>query len=255
MVRPVFQVSQIPFAHDCVNLVIGRNGIGKTTLLDTLAGEIDENGNDTQSVRPNTAYITQNHGLFESLTVSEQIDIIRQIDGISGPEAAGNSADALNKLIQILEPHRKTRMGMLSGGQAQIVSVWSACMLNRELYLFDEPLSGVDPDNATLIADAITSLLPRAGSDVQQQRLQKTMQRTVVVTLHSMEQIFLFGDPWLIIVSDEGMHSAGSVEQGNMAEQAGFSTPRIRAGKASSFLTSENAHQSADIFRNLVGQE
>lgn len=255
MARPVFQVSQIPFAHDCVNLVIGRNGIGKTTLLDTLAGEIDEDGNDTQSVRPNTAYITQNHGLFDSLTVSEQIDIIRQIDSISGPEAAGNSPDVLNKLIQILEPHRKTRMGMLSGGQAQIVSVWSACMLNRELYLFDEPLSGVDPDNASLIADSITSLLPRVGSDVQQQRLQEKMQRKVIVTLHSMEQIFLFGDPWLIILSDEGMHGAGSVEQGNMAEQAGFSTPRIRAGKASSFLKRENVHQSSDIFRNLVGQE
>ena len=253
MARPVFQVSQIPFAHDCVNLIIGRNGIGKTTLLDTLAGEIDEDGNDTQSVRPNTAYITQNHGLFDSLTVSEQIDIIRQIDGISGPEAAGNSPDVLNKLIQILEPHRKTRMGMLSGGQAQIVSVWSACMLNRELYLFDEPLSGVDPYNATLIADAITSLLPTPGSDSQQ--LQKTMQRTVVVTLHSMEQIFLFGDPWLIILSDEGMRGAGSVEQGNMAEQAGFSTPRIRAGKASSFLKRENVHQSSDICRILVGQE
>ena len=255
MARPVFQVSQIPFAHDCVNLIIGRNGIGKTTLLDTLAGEIDENGNDTQSVRPNTAYITQNHGLFESLTVSEQIDIIRQIDGISGPEAAGNSSDALNKLIRILEPHRKTRMGMLSGGQAQIVSVWSACMLNRELYLFDEPLSGVDPYNATLIADAITALLPTPDSDIQQQRLKDKMQRTVVVTLHSMEQIFLFGDPWLIIVSDEGMHSAGFVEQGNMAEQTVLSTPRIRAGKASSFLTSENSHQSSDIFRSLIGKE
>ena len=81
------------------------------------------------------------------------------------------------------------------------------------------------------------------------------MQRTVVVTLHSMEQIFLFGDPWLIILSDEGMRGAGSVEQGNMAEQAGFSTPRIRAGKASSFLKRENVHQSSDIFRNLVGQE
>ena len=70
-----------------------------------------------------------------------------------------------------------------------------------------------------------------------------------------MEQIFLFGDPWLIIVSDEGMRGTGLTEQGSMEEQAGLSTPRIRAGKASSFLTSENAHQSSDIFRNLLGQE
>lgn len=249
MTRPVFQTSQIPLSHDSINVIIGRNGIGKTTLLDTLAGEIDEGGKDTQSVRPDTAYITQNHGLFDSLTVDEQVNIIRQVDSISGPEAVGNSRQAVDKLIGPLAAHRKTRMGSLSGGQAQLVSVWSACTLNRNLYLFDEPLSGVDPDNAPLIADAISSLLPQDAT--AEEGYSTANSRTIVLTLHSMEQILLFGDPWLIVLSDEQQQILDSDEDHMLA----IHTPHIRAGKASSLLKDNAGSTPKEIFRQLIGEE
>ena len=81
----------------------------------------------------------------------------------------------MNKIYAtVLKPLESIKMGQLSGGERRIVLTYGTCLLDRKLYLFDEPLSGVDPSNATLIMEMICSLAKKS---------------IVVMTTHQLGQL------------------------------------------------------------------
>jgi ABC-2 type transport system ATP-binding protein len=140
--------------HGRVTGLIGPDSAGKTTLMRLAAGLlIPDSGSitvlgknaATQSlaVQGSIGYMPQRFGLYEDLTVQENLDLYADLQGVP----LANRADRYRELLQMagLEPFTRRLAGQLSGGMKQKLGL--ACSLVRQpaLLLLDEPTVGVDP--------------------------------------------------------------------------------------------------------------
>ncbi len=144
--------------------IVGRNGMGKTTLCKALMGLIRPsagsvifdgvvlNGLTPEKIsRVGIGYVPQGRRLFPSLTVDEHLRMLAK-------EAKGKrwTADGVYELFPRLAQRRQNRGGELSGGEQQMLAVGRALMLNSKMLLMDEPSEGLAPAIVdTLIASVI----------------------------------------------------------------------------------------------------
>ena len=149
--------------------VMGRNGVGKTTLLNTVmgvlkptAGRVLWEGRDITSMRPHDriqaglGYAPQGHPTFPQLTVAENLAVVAE----SAPRGAASSAavdDALD-LFPRLKPLLGRRAGFLSGVQAQQLALARALVTRPRLLVLDEPTEGIQPSIILEIEDAVAQL-------------------------------------------------------------------------------------------------
>jgi len=155
--------------------LMGRNGVGKTTLLNAVAGvlrpergRIIYDGEDITRLRPHErvrsgfAYVPQGHETFPHLTVEENLTVVVEAGG-RGERAAVD--DALD-LFPRLKPLLGRRAGFLSGGQQQQLSIARALVARPRLLLMDEPTEGIQPSIVLEIEDAIVQLHASAGLSI-----------------------------------------------------------------------------------------
>ena len=146
--------------------VLGRNGVGKTTLLATImghtvmrAGRVDFAGSDISAVAPyrrarlGIGLVPQEREIFPSLTVEENLLVAAQ------PGAW--SADRVYELFPALAGRRRNRGNHLSGGEQQMLAIGRALMGNPSLLLMDEPLEGLAP----VIVDLLLAALGRLKAE------------------------------------------------------------------------------------------
>ena len=141
--------------------LLGPNGAGKTTLIriinqitmpDTGKVYLDGEALDQKHII-NIGYMPEERGLYKSMKVGEQVIYLARLKGLTKAEAKERSAYWFNRLGMMDWWNKKIQE--LSKGQAQKVQFIVTVLHKPKLLIFDEPFSGFDPINATLIKDEI----------------------------------------------------------------------------------------------------
>jgi len=131
---------------------LGANGAGKTTtmravfgLTDLDAGAVTWNGKPvSQSARRRFGYMPEERGLYPSMLVSEQLDYLGRLHGLTRSDAADAGQAWLERLG--IEDRADTKVEALSHGNQQRVQLAAALVHDPELLILDEPLAGLDPE-------------------------------------------------------------------------------------------------------------
>ncbi|MGM8850220.1 urea ABC transporter ATP-binding subunit UrtE [Salinicola halophyticus] len=155
--------------------VMGRNGVGKTTLLKTIMGEVAArsgairfDGEDLLKRRPEAraglgiGYVPQGRQIFATLSVEENLRI-----GLPARrDRQRRIPERIYELFPVLEEMRYRRGGDLSGGQQQQLAIGRALVLDTRLLILDEPGEGIQPNIVAQIGEVIRRLNREDGLTV-----------------------------------------------------------------------------------------
>jgi len=173
---PILQGVEFSVGKGEIVAIIGRNGVGKTTLMKCLIGLLPATAGtilyDRSDVTAETAnararrgigYIPQGRGIFPRLTVAENLTMGEMI----GSDKAGAKLEALvDRYFPILGTRRGQRAGTMSGGEQQQLAIGRALIGNPDLVLLDEPSEGIQPSIVQQIAQNIKQLNAEIGLTV-----------------------------------------------------------------------------------------
>lgn len=147
--------------------ILGRNGVGKTTLMQCIMGlapkvdgTINMQGNNMvrlpaeRRAPMGIAYIPQGRQIFSQLTVEENI----QTGFFASRKKHKRVPDEIYELFPVLKEMRSRRGGDLSGGQQQQLAIARALVLEPSLLLMDEPAEGIQPSIVQEIGEVIMRL-------------------------------------------------------------------------------------------------
>jgi len=163
----VLQGLSLDVERGSVVSLVGRNGVGKTTTLRSIVGNltptggsIQFNGNDittleTEStIRNGIAFVPEGRRVFPGLTVRENIEM-----GHMGVDASdGPSVDEVINMFENLQEREDSYGSVLSGGEQQMVAIGRALIADPDLLLLDEPTEGLAPYIVRQIEDIIADL-------------------------------------------------------------------------------------------------
>jgi urea transport system ATP-binding protein len=195
--------------------VVGRNGMGKSTLMKSLIGVIPSrsgqvviDGADVSALPSHArvgrglAYVPQGRQIFGTMTVSENIETGLVVTG------KDDVPDEIYSLFPILWEFRNRRGGNLSGGQQQQLAIARALASDPKILLLDEPTEGIQP---SIIKD-----IAKVLKEIRQLR-----NLCIVVCEQVLSFILDVADRMLVLENGRIVHSA-TREHVNEAEIAGF---------------------------------
>ncbi len=163
--------------------VLGPNGSGNTTTIRMLCGLLTPTSGtatvagfdvrkQSEEIRQNIGYMSQRFGMYEDLTVVENLDFYSSLYGLAGEEKRKRMEELFDELG--LRPRIKQLVGTLSGGWKQRISLACAIAHHPQVLFLDEPTAGVDPAARRRFWDTIYELA-RGGT-------------TILVTTHYMDE-------------------------------------------------------------------
>lgn len=205
----------------CVTAVLGRNGVGKTTLMKSIiglikpmSGNIEWEGEDItslppeQRVRRGIGYVPQGREIFPSLTVEE--NLLLGFEALPKKINSSHILEEIYELFPILKDMLHRKGGDLSGGQQQQLAIARALIGQPKLLLLDEPMEGIQPSIVQLIRDVIM-------------KIAKEKMVGIVLVEHSLDLAFSCADYFYIF--DRGIVVAqGHVSETSMSDVQRFLT-------------------------------
>ena len=164
--RTLWDISiEVP-AGQCT-CVMGRNGVGKTTLLQCLmgtlplaSGKIEFKGEHIENLKPSSrsrlgiGYVPQGREIFSQMTVEENL----RLGLVARQGRAAEVPESVYTLFPVLKNMLKRRGGDLSGGQQQQLAIGRALALQPSLLILDEPEEGIQPNIVQQITAVIEGL-------------------------------------------------------------------------------------------------
>lgn len=159
--------------------LIGRNGVGKTTLLKNIIGLLTPRSGminyDGRPINPFTAdrrarsgigYVPQGREIIPRLTVKENLLVGLEALGNRAPKAKKEIPELIFELFPVLKTMLSRMGGDLSGGQQQQLSIARALMGQPQLLLLDEPTEGIQPSIILDIENAVRRIIETTGISV-----------------------------------------------------------------------------------------
>jgi branched-chain amino acid transport system ATP-binding protein len=172
--KPLLQGVDLSVRDREVTAVIGRNGVGKSTLmkaviglLPTTEGTIQFNGADIGAETPHVrarrgiGYVPQGRDVFPRMSVEENLRV-----GLSISGARTADFDPVYAYFPILKERRRQAAGTLSGGQQQQLAIGRVLVGQPTLLLLDEPSEGIQPSIVQDIARIVVELNQKTGLTV-----------------------------------------------------------------------------------------
>lgn len=161
--------------------LLGPNGAGKTTAIRIInhiiiadSGSVLING---QEVSPQTqsmiGYMPEERGLYKKMKVGEQLIYLAQLKGLSYEKAKGAIQYWLDRFEAADWYHKE--VGELSKGMSQKIQFIATIAHDPDIYIFDEPFSGLDPINSEMLKDIVIDLRDQG--------------KTILFSTHRMEQV------------------------------------------------------------------
>ena len=198
----------IQIQEKSITCVMGRNGVGKTTLMRNLvglekpsAGSIHYQGKDiTHSEGFSRAssgfgYVPQGRQIFPLLTVEENLSVALSAAGLDQQSIPKSVYDT----FPVLYDMRRRRGGDLSGGQQQQLAIGRALTTRPKLLILDEPTEGIQPNIITMIGEVI-------------QRLVEENEMTILLVEQYVDFVKKYADKFLVMNRGR-LVTQGSVEQ------------------------------------------
>jgi branched-chain amino acid transport system ATP-binding protein len=152
--------------------LLGKNGMGKTTLLRTImgfvrsrAGQINVAGQDIGALAPHRrrkldiAYAPQEQALFQDLTVFDNLRL-----GLPGDSEFDEALETAAAAFPFLKTRLRQRAGTLSGGEQKMLIVARGLMARPKLFLLDEVTEGLQPSVVDRLADALAEARRTQGT-------------------------------------------------------------------------------------------
>ena len=196
-----------------VTVLLGRNGVGKTTLLRTLMGLVPSASGTVKfgdrditratpydRARAGIGYVPQGREIFPRLTVAENLEM-----GLATRARGAAMPPRIIEMFPVLGQMMKRRGGDLSGGQQQQLAIGRALVLEPSLLILDEPTEGIQPNIVHEIGDVIIRLRA-AGLTVLLVEQKLPFARRVATDFHVLDKGRLVASGPISQLSDELVH-------------------------------------------------
>ena len=196
----------IQFSPEQLTVLLGRNGVGKTTLLRCLigllpirSGSIVWQGRSLEKLPPyeraalGIGYVPQGREIFPRITVEENLTV-----GAAAAKSYSKKAfERIYNLFPVLRKMKSRRGGDLSGGQQQQLAIGRALMSNPKFLMLDEPTEGIQPS----IIQELAGTLRRLATE---QRITILLVEQYYDFAHSLADNYLVMERGEIVASGKG---------------------------------------------------
>lgn len=163
--QPVLRDLSMKLVEDKINVIIGKNGAGKSTFLDILTGVHQLKEFKPPIAPKDIVYQLQHIYLPPALKGKDIVRLILKTD------LNESFKTCIERFIRSLEEQEKemvdrlwkTKIGDMSDGERRWLIIRAICELDRKLYIFDEPTTGIDPSSRMIIMSTLEKLAKRKG--------------------------------------------------------------------------------------------
>jgi len=195
---PVLSGLDLTIASGAIVAIVGRSGVGKTTLLKLVnrlllptRGTVLIDGRETRDwdgirLRRRIGYVFQDIGLFPHMTVEDNVTVVPRLERWAADRSRARARDLLHLVGLPPDVFAARRPDELSGGQRQRVGLARALAADPPVLLMDEPFAALDEQTRLLLQEELL-------------RLWEGSRRTVVYITHSIEEAVYVSDRVVIL--------------------------------------------------------